>query len=117
MITLRPYQQAAVDQLRREISAGGEFMFKAPIGSGRTIMVASAMQAAKRPAFTSRQRLILDQAKRICEGLGGLQHAEFVLFLGKVTDLTGYDVVYAFADLREIGIDAPCVIREEPAGA
>lgn len=68
-ITLKPHQQSGVDLLRQSMVLGGRMKFIAPVGIGRSIVLAEACRG-KKVAFVSRYGEMLEQMRETAERLG-----------------------------------------------
>ena len=86
-ITLRPYQQDAIDRIRRAYSAGiRRVLYVAPTGSGKTIIftfiASSATRKAKRVLVLAHRAEIIDQ---ISSALAAMDVAHGVIAPGSST--------------------------------
>lgn len=106
-IHLRDFQREAAALLARQILEGGDMKFNAPIGTGRTIILAEALRGLDTVAFVSRSRAMREQTVTIFERMG----LSGVTLLEPKDDLSPFTVVVLSEELRDLEISHPCVVR------
>jgi hypothetical protein len=108
MITLNPAQAAAVPFVREELAKGGEMVFNAPVGVGKSIVLIEAIRDVPRVAYLSCMAQLREQFKHLC----GEMNVHNVTFIEPRTGLVGhFELVVADESARDIKINHPCVIR------